>query len=79
MISVRRRPQLRERLLWWVLGLAERCVFSVVPRGPLRRRLRDRIDWMLTRPRFERREHDTTGESDKTGQVQTPARRTNGA
>jgi hypothetical protein len=52
--------RLRERFIWWLLGLAEYCVFSVVPRGPLRRRLRDRIDWMLTRPRCERREHDRT-------------------
>jgi hypothetical protein len=47
---VGKRPRLRERLIWWLLGLVERHMFSVLPRGPFRRRMRDRIDSALARP-----------------------------
>jgi hypothetical protein len=38
---------LRERCTLWLLSLVECCMFSVLPRGPLRRRMRDRIDAAL--------------------------------
>ena len=39
---------LSQRFLLWLFGLAEHCIYLVLPHGPLRRRLRDRIDSMLT-------------------------------
>jgi hypothetical protein len=37
-----------QRFLLWLFSLVEHCIYAVLPRGPLRRRLRDRIDSMLT-------------------------------
>jgi hypothetical protein len=44
--------RLRERFVLWLLSFVERCMFSVLPRGPLRRRMRDRIDSALRRRHF---------------------------
>ena len=41
--------RLRERFVLWLLSFVERRMFSVLPRGPLRRRMRDRIDSALRR------------------------------
>jgi hypothetical protein len=47
--SVKELRRLRERFVLWLLSLVERCMFSVLPRGQLRRRMRDRIDSALRR------------------------------
>jgi hypothetical protein len=39
---------LSQRFLLWLFGLAEHCIYAVLPRGRLRRRLQARIDSMLT-------------------------------
>ena len=39
---------LSQRFLLWLFGLAEHSIYALLPHGPLRRRLRDRIDSMLT-------------------------------
>ena len=45
--SVKGFGRLRERFVLWMLSLVERCMFSVLPHGRLRRRMRDRIDSAL--------------------------------
>jgi hypothetical protein len=47
--SVKGFERLRERFVLWLLSVVERWMFSVLPRGPLRRRMRDRIDSALRR------------------------------
>jgi hypothetical protein len=39
-----RPPRLRERITMWLLEAIERCAYSVLPRGPLRRRILHRVD-----------------------------------
>ena len=50
------RMTLNQRCVLWLLGVVERCVIPLVPRGTLRNRLRARID--RAQARLHSRVHD---------------------
>ena len=52
------RMTLYQRSVLWLLGVVERCIIPLLPRGALRNQLRARIDRAQARLHYRVHEHD---------------------
>ena len=59
--SATRSPQLRERVVLWLLVMIERIALSALPRGPVRKRVLARVQRALARMHLENCGQDGRG------------------